>query len=110
MKDQKTLDEKITPHDKWDRARAIFLESLMQPDNHLRSCAYNQQCYDELMEIRDYVIDKTRNMINPRVPSSKFGEKNDHVEPTITTPNGEISETLMSGALGDYYMTEKREY
>jgi hypothetical protein len=49
-------------------------------------------------------------MINPRVPKSKFGEKNDHVEPTIKTPHGDISETLMSGALGDYYMTEKREY
>tara|TARA_Y100001973_G_C4917426_1_gene194784 strand:- start:281 stop:469 length:189 start_codon:yes stop_codon:yes gene_type:complete len=62
------------------------------------------------MEIREYVIDKTRNMINPRVPASKFGEKNNHVEPTVITPNGDISETLMSGALGDYYMTEKREY
>ena len=110
MKDQKTLDEKVTPHEKWDRARSIFIESLMQPDHHLRSCAYNQQCYDELMEIRDYVIDKTRNMINPRVPASKFGENNDHVEPTITTPNGEISETLMSGALNEHYMTDHREY
>ena len=110
MKDQKTLDEKLTPYEKWDRARAIFIESLMRPDNHLRSCAHNQQCYDELMEIRDDVIEKTRTMINPRVPKSKFGEKNDHVEPTVSTPNGDISETLMSGALGDYYMTEKREY
>ena len=25
------------------------------------------------------------------LPKRKFGEKNDHVEPTITTPNGEIS-------------------
>ena len=44
------------------------------------------------------------------LPKKKFGEKNDLVEPTITTPNGEISETLMSGTLGDYYMSEKREY
>ena len=109
MKDQKTLDEELTPHEKWDRARAIFIESLMQPDNHLRSCAHNQQCFDELMEIRDDVIRKTRDMINPRVPTLKFGEKNDHVEPTITTPHGEISETLMSGALGVYY-ADKREY
>ena len=109
MKDQKSLDEKVTDYEKWDRARSIFIESLMQADHHLRSCAYNQQCYDELMEIRDDVIDKTRNMINPRVPASKFGEKNNHVEPTITTPNGEISETLMSGALGDYY-ADKRGY
>ena len=39
-------------------------------------------------------------------PKRKFGEKNDHIEPTITTPNGEISETLMSGTLRDHYMEE----
>ena len=44
------------------------------------------------------------------LPKRKFGENNDHVEPTITTPNGEISETLMSGTLRDYYMSEHREY
>ena len=44
------------------------------------------------------------------LPKKKFGDKNDHVEPTITTPNGEISETLMSGALRDHYMEEHREY
>ena len=44
------------------------------------------------------------------LPQKKFGEKNDHVEPTITTPAGEISETLMSGALRDHYMSEHREY
>lgn len=38
-----------------------------------------------------------------KLPKKKFGEKNDHVEPTVTTPNGQISETLMSGSLGDYY-------
>ena len=44
------------------------------------------------------------------LPKKKFGDKNDHVEPTITTPAGEISETLMSGALADHYMNEHREY
>ena len=44
------------------------------------------------------------------LPKRKFGQKNDHVEPTITTPNGEISETLMSGTLRDHYMEEHREY
>ena len=44
------------------------------------------------------------------LPQKKFGEKNDHVEPTVKTPNGEISETLMSGALADHYMKEHREY
>ena len=41
------------------------------------------------------------------LPKKKFGEKNAHVEPTITTPHGEISETLMSGALGNYYEKSK---
>ena len=44
------------------------------------------------------------------LPKKKFGENNDHIEPTITTPNGEISETLMSGALRDHYMSDHREY
>ena len=44
------------------------------------------------------------------LPKKKFGDKNEHIEPTITTPNGEISETLMSGALRDHYMSEHREY
>ena len=44
------------------------------------------------------------------LPQKKFGEKNDDVEPTVKTPNGDISETLMSGALRDHYMAEHREY
>ncbi len=41
-----------------------------------------------------------------KLPKKEFGEKNDHVEPTVTTPNGQISETLMSGSLGNYYSKE----
>ncbi len=44
-----------------------------------------------------------------KLPKRKFGEKNDHVEPTVTTPNGEISETLMSGTLGEYYSKPLKE-
>ena len=66
MKDQKSLDETLTPFERLDAAHSIFLESLMKPDNHLRSCAYNQQCYDDLMQIRDQVIDMTKNLHNPR--------------------------------------------
>ena len=43
------------------------------------------------------------------LPKKKFGDKNDHIEPTLPTPNGEISETLMSGALRDHYMSDHRE-
>ena len=95
--------------ERWDRARTLLLESLYKPDHQLRSCAFNQECKDELMEIRDQVVEMVRDMSNPHTPPLEFGKKNDHVEPTITTPYGEISETLMSGALGDYY-ADKREY
>ena len=49
-------------------------------------------------------------MPNPHTEPLAFGKKNNHVEPTISTPNGDISETLMSGTLGDYYMKEKINY
>ena len=62
------------------------------------------------MSIRDQVVDMVRDMPNPHGEALAFGAKNNHVEPTISTPNGDISETLMSGTLGDYYMSEKREY
>ena len=100
-----------TKSDKWERGKTLMLESLHKPDDRLRGCAHNQECYHELLEIRESVIEMVREMDNPHAPPTKipFGKKNDHVEPTITTPMGEISETLMSGALGNYY-TDKREY
>jgi hypothetical protein len=110
MKDQKTLDKPITETERWDRAKTLMLESLYKPDNALRNCSINQDCRDELMEIREQVIEIVREMNNPYNSKLEFGKKNNHVEPTIDTPNGNISETLMSGALGAYYMSEKREY
>ena len=100
-----------TKQDKWERGKTLMLESLHKPDDRLRGCTHNQECFHELLEIRDQVVEIVRNMPNPHAPITKipFGKKNDHVEPTITTPHGEISETLMSGALGDYY-ADKREY
>ena len=98
-----------TKQDKWERGKTLMLESLHKPDDRLRGCAHNQECFHELLEIRDEVLEIVRNMPNPHRPPLAFGKKNDHVEPTITTPHGEISETLMSGALGDYY-ADKREY
>ena len=103
MKDQKTLDETQTKQEKWDRGKTLFLESVHKPDHQLRACAHNQQCYDQLMEIRDLVIEMVHALPNPHKPKLKPGEKNDHVEQTTMTPNGLISNTLLSGALGDYY-------
>ena len=110
MKDQNSVDEIETKKQKWDRAHALFLESLYKPDHALRGCSHNQKCFNELMEIKDEVIEIVKDISNPHTPPLPFGKKNDHVEPTISTPNGEISETLMSGALNEHYMTDHREY
>ena len=66
MKDKKSLDEKETAYEKWDRAKTLMLESLYKPDNHLRSCAHNQESYNELMEIRERVLEITQGMSNPK--------------------------------------------
>jgi len=48
---------KETPEIKYDRALTLFQESVMEPNHQLRGCAHNQGCYDELMEIRQHVLD-----------------------------------------------------
>ena len=64
-KDQRSIDEP-TSYEKWDRAKSILLESLLKPDHHLRSCAHNQHCYEDLVQIRDQIVDYVQNMSNPR--------------------------------------------
>ena len=93
----------MTDLERWDRARTLLLESLYKPDHQLRSCAFNQECKDELLEIRDQVVEIVRDLPNPHAEPLESGKKNNIKVPTVTTPAGEISETLMNGALGDYY-------
>ena len=95
-----------TKQEKWERGKTLFLESVYKPDSKLRGCAHNQECYHELMEIRDQVIEMVRAMPNPQAEALAFGKKNSFVTPTVTTPAGEISETLYSGTLGAYYDKE----
>ena len=66
MKDQKSVDDTETTYVKWDRAKSLFLESLYKPDNELRSCAHNQKCFNELMEIKELMIDIVKNTPNPK--------------------------------------------
>ena len=61
------------------------------------------------MEIRDLVIELVQKMPNPHQQKLKFGEKNDTITPTTETPNGDISDVLLSGALGDYYRSKLEE-
>ena len=97
MKDQNAILENESLAEKRDRARSLFLESLLKPDPALRGCAHNQKCYNELMEIRDEIVEYVKGM-----KVLKPGEKND-VE--VKSFNG-ISVTLLGGALGESYMKD----
>ena len=57
MKDQKSVDNTESKVDKYNRAVDIFIESVQKPDTALRSCAHNQKCYNELMDVREQVLD-----------------------------------------------------
>ena len=57
MKDQNSIDVKETSSQKYARALDLFTESVMKPDHDLRGCAHNQGCYEQLMEIRQHVLD-----------------------------------------------------
>ena len=102
MKDQSPILEEETKKEKWDRGRTLFLESLLKPDSALRGCAHNQKCFNELMEIRDDIIEYVKAMPNPH---KKAGEKNDV---QVKSFNG-ISVTLLGGALGNNYMKDWTE-
>ena len=106
MKDQNPVPNNETKFEKWDRGKTLFLESLYKPDSALRGCAHNQKCYNELMEIRDIVIDLVKDLPNPHAPKLKPGDKNNL--PPVKSFNG-ISVTLLGGSLGKHYMKDWTE-
>ena len=57
MHDQNSIDQYETPSQKYQRALDLFTESVLKPDHNLRGCAHNQGCYDDLMEIREHVLE-----------------------------------------------------
>ena len=56
MHDQNSISHDETPAEKYQRALDLFTESVLKPDHDLRSCSHNQGCFDELMEIREHVL------------------------------------------------------
>ena len=45
------------PDVKWNRGLDLFIESVHKPDHELRQEAYEQKCYNELMEVREHVLE-----------------------------------------------------
>ena len=42
------------------RALNLFIESVIKPDHELRGDAHGQECYHELMEVRDEILNYLR--------------------------------------------------
>ena len=61
MRDQGSVGDE-TPEIKYDRALSLFEESVLAPDHKLRGCAHNQGCFNELMEIREHVLEYLRTL------------------------------------------------
>lgn len=57
MKDQNPILEHETPDQKWNRGLDLFIESVQKPDSALRGCAHNQKCFNELMDVREHVLE-----------------------------------------------------
>ena len=57
MHDQNSIRKDETHAEKYQRALDLFPESVLKPDHDLRSCSHNQKCFDELMEIREHVLE-----------------------------------------------------
>ena len=43
-------------------ALSLFEESVLKPDVRLRQCARNQHCYDELMQVREDVLEYLKSL------------------------------------------------
>ena len=52
-----TLEKSMSDAERWNRGLDLFIESVHKPDSALRQCAHNQECYHELMWVRDNVLE-----------------------------------------------------
>ena len=69
---------KETPEIKYDRALTLFQESVLKPDHKLRACAYNQGCFNELMEIREHVLEYLKTL--REVTHHTYADESDEIE------------------------------
>ena len=78
MKDQNSIDVTETSTQKYERALDLFTESVMKPDHDLRGCAHNQGCYEQLMEIRQHVLDYLKTL--KEVTHHTYADESDELE------------------------------
>ena len=57
MKDQNSIFDDESRDEKYQRALDLYIESIHKPDTSLRACAHNQKCFNELMDVRQRVLE-----------------------------------------------------
>ena len=78
MKDQNSIGSNEDLSIKYQRALDLFTESVMKPDHDLRGCAHNQSCYNELMEIREHVLEYLKTL--KEVTHHTYADESDELE------------------------------
>ena len=78
MHDQNSIDKNETPTQRYQRALDLFTESVMKPDSDLRGCAHNQDCFNELMEIREHVLEYLKTL--KEVTHHTYADESDELE------------------------------
>ncbi len=44
-------------NEQWNRGLDLFIDSVHKPDSELRQEAHSQECYNELMTVRENVLE-----------------------------------------------------
>ena len=78
MHDQNSIDQSESPSQKYQRALDLFTESVLKPDHNLIGCAHNQGCYDQLMEIREHVLEYLKTL--KEVTNQQNADEIDEIE------------------------------
>ena len=78
MHDQNSIRTEETDAEKYQRALDLFTESVLKPDPNLRGCAYNQGCYEDLMEIREHVLEYLKTL--KEVTNHTNADESDEIE------------------------------
>ena len=97
MRDQASIGNE-TPAIKYDRALSLFTESVMKPDHDLRGCAHNQGCYNELLEIRQHVLEYLKTL--KEVTHHTNADESDEIE----TAKLESAKSYYTNDQKPYYM------
>ena len=78
MHDQGSVEKDESPSVKYQRALDLFTESVLAPDHKLRGCAYNQGCFDDLMQIREHVLEYLKTL--KEVTHHTYADESDELE------------------------------